>query len=259
MNGNQYEANMMRKLIFGLAVFVLIAGLAFAAGDPWKSKPFAQWDEKDVRKILTDSPWSRVVQVPAAWSTGGDSQGAPDPNMPNATQEHSPDGGVMGRGMSTGPAPAAPQVPQATFVVRWISSRVVREAVLRSAVLGGRMKAEDAEKQAAQLVEVYQLLIVGQDMKPFQNADEKTLAEKTYLLTKKTKQRISPSGVEYQRGPDGKTVQAIAFAFPRKSANGETTLAPDEKSVEFNCTVTGANIRASFDLPKMEDGQGRDL
>jgi hypothetical protein len=259
MNCNQIKGNAFRKLISGFVAFVFLAGLTLAAGDPWKSKPFAQWDEKDVKKILTDSPWSKVVQVPAAWSTGGESQGVPDPNLSNATQEHSPDGGVMGRGQSAAAPPAAPTVPQATFVVRWISSRVVREAVLRSAVLGGRMKEEDAKKQAAQSVEVYQVLIVGQDMKPFQGADEKALIEKTYLLAKKTKQRVPAAGVEYQRGPDGKTVQAIAFAFPRKSAAGEPTLAPDEKGVEFNCTVGGANIRASFDLPKMENGQGRDL
>lgn len=248
----------MRRFIFGIAAFVFLAGFALAAGDPWKSKPFGQWDEKDIRKILNDSPWSKVIQVPAAWKTADESGGVPGPVTSNANQGHSPSGGIMGdRG--AGAPPAAPQVPQATFIIRWVSSRVVREAVLRSTVLGGRMKEEDAEKQAAQAVDVYQVMIVGQDMKAFQGVDQKALAEKTYLLVKKTKQKVPAIGVEFQRGPDGKSVQAIAFAFPRKSAAGEPTLAPDEKGVEFNCTVGGANIRASFDLPKMENGQGRDL
>lgn len=159
----------------------------------------------------------------------------------------------------SGAPPAAPQIPQATFVVRWVSSRTVRDAVLRDAVLGGRLKEQDAEKQAALPVEVYQVMIVGQDMKPFQGADEKSLTEKTYLLTKKTKQKIAAVGVEFQRGPDGKTVQAIAFAFPRKTASGEETIASDEKNVEFYSSVAGANIRASFDIPKMDDAKGRDL
>jgi len=248
----------MRKLIFGIMAIVCLAALATAGGDPWKSKPFPQWDEKDIRKILTDSPWSKVIQVPAAWSTGGDAGGVPDPATPSAIQEHSPDGGIMGqRGGAA--APAAPQVPQATFVVRWVSARTVREAVLRSAVLAARMKEEDAEIQAALPVEVYQVMIVGQDMKPFQGADEKSLLEKTYLLTKKRKQKIAAVGAEYQRGPDGKTVQAIAFAFPRKMASGEETIGSDEKNVEFYCSVAGANIRASFDIPRMDDVKGRDL
>jgi len=65
--------------------------------------------------------------------------------------------------------------------------------------------------------------------------------------------------VEFQRGPDGKTVQAIAFAFPRKTASAEETIASDEKNVEFYSSIAGANIRASFDIPKMDDAKGRDL
>jgi hypothetical protein len=248
----------VRRVLMASFVLSVAAAFAWAGGDPWKSKPFQQWDEKDVRKILGDSPWSKIVQVPAAWKTGGDAGGVPDPPTASATQEHSPDGGIMGQ-RNAGSAPAAPQVPQATFVVRWVSARTVREAVLRGAVLGGRMKEEDAERQASQPVEVYQVLIVGQDMKPFQDAGEKALTEKTYLVMKKTKQKVAAVGVEFQRGPDGKTVQAIAFAFPRRTAGGEETIAPDEKNVEFYSSVAGANIRASFDIPKMEDAKGRDL
>jgi hypothetical protein len=248
----------VRRVFLAGLLFSVAATLAWAASDPWKSKPYQQWDEKDIRKILTDSPWSKVIQVPAAWTTGGDSAGVPDPATPSAAQEHSPDGGIMGQ-RGTGAAPAAPQIPQATFVVRWVSARVVREAVLRSAVLAGRMKQEDAEKQALEPMEFYQVLIVGTDMKPFQAPDEKSLIDKAYLITKKTKQKISATGVEFQRGPDGKTVQAVAFAFPRKTASGEQTIASDEKSVEFYCSVAGANIRASFEPSKMEDAKGRDL
>ena len=248
----------MRRVLLASLVLNIAVALAWAGSDPWKSKPFSQWDEKDIRKILTDSPWSKVIQVPAAWSTGGDSGGVPDPATRNASQERSPDGGIMGqRGGAA--APAGPQVPQATFVVRWASARTVREAMLRSAVLAGRMKEEDAEKQASLPVEVYQVLIAGQDMKPFQGADEKSLTEKTYLITKKTKQKIAAVSLEFQRGPDGKTVQAIAFAFPRKTTSGEEAIGSDEKNVEFYCSVAGANIRASFDIPKMEDAKGRDL
>jgi hypothetical protein len=131
--------------------------------------------------------------------------------------------------------------------------------VLRSAVLAGRMKEVDAEKQAALPLEVYQVMVAGQDMKPFQEADEKSLTEKTYLLTKKTKQKIAAVGAEFQRGPDGKTVQAVAFAFPRKTARGEETIASDEKNVEFYCSMAGTNFRASFEISKMDDARGRDL
>jgi hypothetical protein len=246
----------VRRVLIACLALGTVAALAWAGGDAWKSKPFAQWDEKDVRRILNDSPWSKVIQVPAAWATGDDSAGTP--TVASAAQEHSANGGIMGdRG--TGAAPAAPKVPQATFVLRWLSSRTVREAVLRGEVLSGRMKEEDAEKKVAEPLQVYQVMIVGPDMKPFQGGDEKALVEKTYLVLKKTKQKVAAAGVEFQRGSDGKTVQVVAFSFPQKSASGEATIPPDEKSVEFNSSVGGANIRASFEIPKMEDAKGRDL
>jgi len=248
-----------RKLILGSLAVVILATLAWAGGDPWKSKPFAQWDEKDIRKILNDSPWSKVIAVPAAWSTGGEATGAPDPNHPSATQEHSPDGGAMGAGKTAPTAPSAPQVPQATFVVRWGSSRTIREAFLRGQVLAGQSKEEEAEKRASQPVDVYQVLVAGPDMKPFQGADEKALLEKTYLLTKKTKQRIAATGVEYVRGADGKTIVKAAFSFPKKTEAGEPVIAADEKGAEFFCSIGGADMRASFEIPKMDDAQGRDL
>jgi len=244
-----------RKLISGIFAIVILASLAWAAGDPWKSKPFMQWDEKDIRKILNDSPWSKAVQVPAAWTTGGDS----GIEVASAAQEHAPGGGVMGGGTTSSAPPPAPSVPQATFVVRWGSSRTIREALLRSQVLAGQMKAEEAEKQAAQPVEVYQVLVAGGDMKPFQGADEKALLEKTYLATKKTKQKIAAAGVEFLRGSDGKTVVAAVFSFPKKTETGEQTIVADEKGAEFFCSIGGANIRATFEISKMDDAQGRDL
>ncbi len=247
----------LRRLVLTILVIGFATAMAWASGDPWKSKPFQQWDEKDVRKVLNDSPWAKLVSVPAPWTTG-DSDGGLNPAMSSASQEHSPDGGIMGQA-GAGKPPAAPEVKQAQFIVRWASSRAIREAALRGAVLGGHMKQEEADKQAAQPVEVYQVLVAGPDMKPFQTADDKAFMEKTYLVSKKSKQRIPAAGIEYQRGPDGKTVQAIAFSFPKKAASGELTISADEKSIEFFCSVGGANIRASFDIPKMEDSQGRDL
>lgn len=48
-------------LVLG-AIAVCVAGAA-AAGDAWKDKPYQSWDQKDVLKILNDSPWSQSVMV----------------------------------------------------------------------------------------------------------------------------------------------------------------------------------------------------
>src|SRR5215472_16643361 len=67
------------------------AALAWASDPPWKGKPYDQWTDKDLEKIFTDSPWSRIGTVTRTWAplkskdapegSGGQAGGAP-PNTP---------------------------------------------------------------------------------------------------------------------------------------------------------------------------------
>jgi hypothetical protein len=262
----------MRKAILVSSAVLISAALLFAGGDPWKSKPYRQWDDKDVKRILEDSPWAKIVQVDVTWKAGKDSStgdvGGPAP----ATNQPVPAGGG-GKAMGGGASPAAPgtNTPvagagdsasssgEASFLVRWVSSKTVEKAVYRKAELAGTVKPEDVDKELAKNLDVYELVVFGPDMKPFQSADEDVLKTSAGLIVKKTKQKISPYKVEITRSPDGKKVTAVGFAFLRKAANGEPTIADDERGVEFNCFVGGAKIRATFDISKMQDTQGRDL
>ena len=55
---------------------LLLAALAWAGGDPWKSKPYQQWDANDMKKVFSDSPWSKVVQISATWKPAQSSEGS---------------------------------------------------------------------------------------------------------------------------------------------------------------------------------------
>ena len=65
--------------------------------------------------------------------------------------------------------------------------------------------------------------------------------------------------MEFQRSPDGKTVQAVIIYFPKKTAAGQSTIGADEKGAEFSEAATNTTIKTSFDFSKMDDAQGRDL
>jgi hypothetical protein len=264
--------NPMRKVVFLSSAVLVVAALVFAGGDPWKSKPYQQWDAKDVQRVLEDSPWSKVIQVEATWKTGKDNSGNDASGPAVATNQQAPAGGGGGNGKAMGgSAPGAVSTPvagagdsgnssgSASFLIRWVSSKTVEKAVYRKAELAGQMKPEDAEKELAKQLDVYELVVFGPDMKPFQSADEDMLKTDGYLIEKKTKQKISPMKVEITRAQDGTKVQAVGFIFLRKAANGEPTIADDEKSVDFICSVNGAKIHTTFDISKMQDTQGRDL
>src|ERR1017187_5603015 len=64
----------MSKRMAGVLAAVLFAAVAVYASDVWKDKDFENWDQKDVDKILKDSPWTKQVQYggdgPAAGNEG---------------------------------------------------------------------------------------------------------------------------------------------------------------------------------------------
>jgi hypothetical protein len=253
----------MRKTLLCSCIALVVAAVVWAGGDPWKSKPYQQWDAKDVRKVLDGSPWARSVQVEAPWLNGdaaasgtdGGSAAQPGPARSGPSPRSGPGGGGAADAASGGPQTAA----LATFLVRWASARTMREALLRSAVLAGQLKEDAAEQQVAQPVDSYEIVVAGPDMKPFQSVDEKILQNGAFLMDKKTKQKVAPTSVRIQNSADGKIIQSVAFIFPKKSDSGISTIAADEKIVDFLCVVTNVKIEASFDTSKMMDVSGRDL
>jgi hypothetical protein len=54
-------------------------------------------------------------------------------------------------------------------------------------------------------------------------------------------------------------VVGVLFNFPKKDAEGQPSISADEKEVGFNMRVSGAWLRASFNLKQMADSQGPDL
>ena len=261
----------MRKSLVAILGIVALAAIAWASGDPWKDKPYQQWDSKDVQKILDDSPWSHIVRVDANWKGGGGSttNANSDANTPIGGTM-APSGAMASRPMSNGGGPAnstvtnAPDAgqqtgPTAAFVVRWASARVLREALVRSAVLGGEKEPPDADAQLAKPTEDYQVLIAGPDMTPFSSLDQNTLKSSASLVLKHTKEKLSPTSVTVQKDPTDRKISYILFSFPKNSQNGEPVIGTGEKTVEFNLDASKLSIKTTFDIPKMVDSQGIDL
>src|SRR5207247_4213385 len=51
----------MRRIAVTAAVFLF--AIEVWAGDPWKEKSYRDWSEKDVYKILNDSPWAKRIEA----------------------------------------------------------------------------------------------------------------------------------------------------------------------------------------------------
>ncbi len=261
---------MHRRILATFGVLIL-AGFAWASNEPWKTKPYQQWDQHDIEQILNNSPWGKRLIVAASWrpaqfqntNQSGQSQpSAGDPASAGSQNGGPPKGAAMlpnnGRTADTGDQPAAGMIPQTPFFIRWYSSRVMREALVRASVIKGQMSEADAAKFLAEPVTEYEVIVFGPDMTPFQALTEDQLKSDTYLDGKQSKQRVAPDKIQIHQGSNGKT-DNVVFFFPKKTAGGQDVASAQEKGLEFVCKVNGLDLRNTFDTRKMVDEKGEDF
>jgi hypothetical protein len=252
---------------------LILAAIAWAGDTPWKTKPYQQWDDKDIHQILFDSPWARSADVTASWRTPGS---AAAPNLPStASPVPESGGGGMGRGGggSTGaspatiPAPAPPdagsslsgQYPTVKYSVDWISSKTMRAALAQRDVLHAGKSPAEAEKYVDQPQSEYAIVIEGTDMSPFLRADEKFFQANSFLQLKKAGFKVSPERVEFRRDTSSDAVLAAIFFFAKKSPGGSDLILPSEKSIEFTCKLGSSRLKVNFEPQKMAAQSGPDF
>ena len=237
-----------------IAIVSFLAGSLWA-GNPWKEKPYQNWTEKDVRQILNESPWAKRVELEINEPRLTAGRGSEEASVGSET------GGAGGDGEgSDGEEGRDEKRGSVTFVVRWVSSRTMREAWVRGEVLQKRISATDTAKFLPPPSDDSQLVIVGRDMRLFEKEDDSTLREKSFLLRTRSKLKISPTVVQIVHLPVGKKIKAIVFHFPKsRLLNQSTPLDTDDNYVKFVSHSGAAEIKTSFDLQRMIDNEGGDL
>lgn len=256
----------MRRIAV-LTMGFALAGLVYGASDVWKTKPYQQWDQNDIREVLTNSPWVKHTQVDASWQKS--QSNVPDGSNENPPSQMSPPGpprpgeapgsttgGGMRPGENQGPVPTG---ASAQFYVRWSSSQTIREAIARDAVLTGRNSEAQAEQYVDQTPPGYEILISGQDMTPFSSETSDTLKSKAYLEVKPTKEKVNPSNVEITKDADGKKIVSVRFTFPKQGPNAQPLISSDDKQAQFDCKLKQAHFDTAFDLRKMTGKNGPDF
>jgi hypothetical protein len=237
-------------LLLGL---LLGATLLCAADKPWKAKTYQQWDEKDLQTILSDSPWVRVTPIQRSWLAVAEKDVAPDPQIAGGVRQM-PGGSTQAGGGATTPVRAGEGSWQELNVqVFWQSSRVMRAATAREAVLHGQQL--DVDKYVAEPQTEYQIILRMADMTPFTQHDEKFFQDNAFLQTKKSKDRISPTHVVYEKNAKG-SIQDAIFFFPKTTSSGAPTISNDEKEVQFTCKIADSPVRVGFKPQEMVDTQG---
>jgi hypothetical protein len=254
-----------RSFRFISVTLLILTTIAWAGDTPWKSKPYQQWDDNDVHRVLFESPWVHIGSVIATWRNAGDeTTGLPSGSVPPAGNA----GGVaQGGGKTEGTSSLSVAAvgsergehPTVQYFVDWVSSKTMRSARARYDVLHSGKTPADAEQYANEPQTYYTILVQGGDMGPFVKNDEKFFQANSFLQLKKAGQKVSPERVELQHGADGKSVVGALFYFAKKLPTGADLISPEEKSIEFTCKLDRSNLKATFEPQKMTAATGPDL
>jgi len=232
--------------IASLALLTLLSALLLWAGDPWKEKPWMEWTQKDVDKVLQDSPWAQ------GYLKAKESQPEFDPSL-SAEQRNTQ---------------RSTQVTDAYFTVVWESARTVKEAEARLSQLQTTGKEEGDDWELG-IPKDYVIWVAGYvyegryltELTDFQRLSEEEKRKVALLELKQSKKKVYPMKVEMKFGQTaagggrvGRYVDA-RFYFPRE-VDGQPLLGPAEKKVTFRWLLERLPVTGDFDLRKMvRDGQ----
>lgn len=219
------------RTIFKVSIAVLFFSVLAWASNPWESKPYTQWTQKEVLQVLNDSPWAQVKAVHVTWK------------KPAEKGER----GEKGREGSEN---------QDKIEARWVSSKTIREALVRQDMLSGKMTAQQAQSVVDQKVPAYEMVLFGQDLSQFGNMSDADAAKTAYIIGKKTQVKAVAAQAKVERA-NGR-VAAVIFAFP-KTVGGKPVIGPGEKQLDFQLSANKLNLNMQFNTQKMTTKSGLDL
>jgi hypothetical protein len=216
-------------------VLVVFAALLTAAGPSWTTKLPKEWNDADVRQILTDSPWVRktmLVELPlrnesevrtSGGMGGGQSVGIEALGASSLT-------GVGARPSRRRARPGGPQVE-----VRWESAAPIRNA---------EAKALEDDPPAWQ-GSLYAIAIYDV---PGLTVNQKALRKEAYLK-RDGKKDLKPVRVDLLPQEGGLTT--IVYLFPRSEE-----ITAKDKRVEFGA-IFGRLALAQYFYPAQMQFQGK--
>lgn len=211
----------MLHRILAVITCLCVAGATLAAAEFWDTKPYLQWSEKEVDKMLTDSPWAVLVAVP----------------LPNVAPVPTADTGGGRRGGGEGRSDFGPGPRRVRLTISWRSALPVKEAAARQQAGKNGTITPEGQAALAREEDLYVIAIQGLPPEYTRPTTNNTLQG---LLRREGKPPIGAvrAGGEMTRGGT-----RLLIGFPRTDP---ITLADGD--VEFEAKLGKLEIRKKFKL-----------
>jgi hypothetical protein len=232
------------RLLFIVPISLLISFLYGA--DFWEKKQYTEWSEKEVKKMLSDSPWAKgVIVAPQAPERSGDELGPGGIEDGGGSARGGGGGGGAGRGGGgggRGGRGGGGQMQMLGFTVRWESSLPVKQAMVKMGYLKG-----NPEKIEGYLNTEGPHYIVSVSLIPARMS--RVGAERIARMASLVRKNHDPVVAESAVVTSSDQGAVVYFKFPR-TAN----LSLENKDVEFLLELPRMKVKKKFDLRKMKFG-----
>ena len=239
-----------------LAVIAALLPAALCAADAWESKPFADWTDKDLQKVVNNSPWARQTRalLSNAAVAGRGRAGIGDASGDDVA------GGRVSRGANSaggadrlGAAPSdfdptgqSAQQPGIPVVVRWQTALPLRQAQMRGKYGKEAATSPEAQKFLSQEPMLYVISVAGLQgsMVSAGGGDQaKQNIARASTLAAKGKEPLHPIAVEFVA--NGSAVDVLN-GFPRT-----LPLTLEDQEAEFSTHIGAASLKYKFKLKDM--------
>lgn len=248
----------MKRLSLAILITLSLAAAALTAADFWEKKKFSQWSEKEVQKMLRDSPWARPVEIrldtmagPRAGGGGGgrggrSRGGGGGGGFSDASVGAGGMGGEEGgMGRSGGGFAGPDSIPTLTVHVRWRTALPIKQAIVR-----GRFGDEaGSSPEAARLLSgqetAYIVEIAGLPASLARvNPEQVKAAAQLRIKDKPPIQAVDVKGGRDQGGVN------LYLIFPR-GQEGSHVIVVEDREVEVFLKAGPLDIRRKFRLKDM--------
>jgi hypothetical protein len=213
----------MQRHVIALIGVGLFMGATVRAADFWIDKPFLEWSNGEVEKMMTASPWATIVTV------------ALPPGRPTPSGDVGGRGGRGGGDEGFGPLPTRIRV-----TISWRTALPVKQAVVRAQV-GERGTPNETHKTFLSQAEPY--YVIGLSGLPPQYLRGDITVDA--FLRRRNKADIAANQAA---PPEPGNTAILLIGFPR----GDISASDDE--VEFVAKVATLEFKRKFKLTDMMFG-----
>ncbi len=223
----------MLKRVLEIVIVVAWAGTVAWADDFWDEKNFLEWNNKELRKMTTNSPWAKRVEVKVGngevFSLAPATESIAARDM---TTVGSGGSGSFNKGSAT---------PRISLFVMWQGALPLKKAVVKSQV-GNSNEVTAEQQEFLDREEEHYIVVLGSvppDLaRAFENLEG---VEEKISLDRKGKNRILLWEIRVQA-----MAGEVHFLFPKTDA-----ISVDDKDVELNVDMDGLRFKKKFKLKDM--------